>query len=518
MALSVIDTQGLSDSVLYSQVMSGLKAAYAKYGVGNGNYPNVKGILTDRVLNNVWLKNNLDARIFIDGKGITSVASMDTRASSVRVPLMAPPPYAPRTMGVTNYPGSTINGTPGNDGLENNTLPNTIQTDGVDVPFNQLYDKSTVVYKVSQNMVSLDLLGKYNSMIPEAAANMRDTTIIAAQAGNGLYRASKTSNGNLVAVNLSDNSEGYLQSVMNGLISTMTNPATSWDEGVVQYDLEDCVIVMKQSFWNKLFTVKNGILVNGGNVTPEMMLGGAFTRDGRPLGKNIRGEYSGVQIKVVPDSYWYQAAAYLNLSAEQFAEFAKIQAYIASADGTAVGQLDTSINPIPNPGNAIGTKIQTLFQWGVEVVRDSSIGMIVATANDFADFTNPMSAKPVLIAPADFNKVISSYGNTYVNYGDTQKLGFVGGDIATSVTFTVQTSASGNAVIKNATLDIIDAKGETKGFSNNGDGTYNFVVDRNSTASVLITAPGFEESQVTISKTDTAEAEFAKTVQLTPEE
>lgn len=514
MSLSVIDNTGLNDATVYAQVMAGLRGAYSKYGVGPGNYPNAKGILTDRILNNVWLKNNLDARIYIDGKGITSIISMDARASSVRVPLMLPPPYAPRTLDINNCNGESTGGTPGNDGLENNCLPNTIQTDGVDVTFNQIYDRATVIHKVSQNMVTLELLGKYNSMIPETAANMRDTTIMAAQIGNALYRASQKGNGNLIAYNpASANTEGYIQGIMNGLISAMTNPATSWDEGIVQYDLDSCVIIMRQRFWNLLFRINNGALVNGGNMTPEMLMGGAFTKDGRPLGKNVRGIYSGVQIKVVPDSYWYQAAAYLGLTKEQFAQFDKVEAFIASADGTAVGQLDASINPIPNPGNGIGTKIQTLFQWGVQVVRPSSIAAIVSTANDFGDFTNPVTEKPNLIAPANFNAVISQYGNTYVNYGDCNKIGVVGGDIATTVTLTI--TGTGSANITDATLRIVDGEGKVKGFSNNGDGTYNFVLNRGTTATVDITAPGYNPATLNITAENTATDKYTATQVLT---
>lgn len=507
--LSIVDTHGLSDSVVYSQVLSGIKGAYNKYGVGDGNYPNVKGILTDRILNNIWLKNNLDARIFIDGKGITSVISMDARASSVRVPLMAPPPFAPRTISVDQCGNNGITGTPGNDGLENNCLPNTVQTDGVDVVFNQVYDRATVVYKVSQNMLSMDLLGKYNSMLPEAAANMRDTTILAAHIGNGLHRGALKGNSNIVTVDMSKaDQEGYLQEVMNGLISTMTNPATSWDEGVVQYDLDSCVIVMKQAFWNKLFRINNGVLVNGGNMTPEMLMGGAFTKTGEPLGKNVRGIYSGVQIKVVPDSYWFQAAAYMGLTPEQFAEFDKVQAYIASSDGTAVGQLDASVNPIPNPGNAIGTKIQTLWQWGVNVVRGSSIGVIVTS-----DFVNPINVKPNLVAPANFNEIIKTYGNIHVNYGDCRKLGFVGGDIATSVTLTI-TGASSEK-ITNAGLKIVDGDGQVKGYTNNGDGTYNFVLTRGGTATVEVVATGYNTETISITKENTATATYAVSQALT---
>ena len=123
---AVIDTEGLSDKVLYSQVMTNLRTAYDNYGVGNGNYPNASDILTDRILNNIWLKNILDARIFADGMGITSRTGVEG-ASIVRVPIMAPPRYSMRTITINASLNGVLQGTPGNDGLENRNLPNAIQ-------------------------------------------------------------------------------------------------------------------------------------------------------------------------------------------------------------------------------------------------------------------------------------------------------------------------------------------------------------------------------------------------------
>ena len=96
--MAVVETSGLSDRILYSQVMTNLGRAYEQYGVGDGNFPNVEDILTDRILYNVWMRNNLNARIFIDGMGITSRTAQDAKASSVRVPIMMPPRYKPRTI------------------------------------------------------------------------------------------------------------------------------------------------------------------------------------------------------------------------------------------------------------------------------------------------------------------------------------------------------------------------------------------------------------------------------------
>lgn len=39
--------------------------------------------------------------------------------------------------------------------MENRNLPNAIQTNGIDLPLNQVYDDATVIYQLSQNMVSL---------------------------------------------------------------------------------------------------------------------------------------------------------------------------------------------------------------------------------------------------------------------------------------------------------------------------------------------------------------------------
>ena len=418
----VIETSGLGDRVLYSQVMANLRQAYDNYGVGNGNYPNAEGILTDRILANVWMKNILDAKIFADGLGVTSRTGGEN-ASIIRVPIMAPPRYSMRTITLGTALNGQLTGTPGNDGLENRNLPNAIQTNGVDVPLNQVYDDATIIYQLSQNMVSLPLAAEYTAMIPGTVANMEDTTILATHVMGALSRAAGTENSNVIPVDLSNTSEGYLQGIMNQLIGAMTNPQTAWSEGIVQYRLEDSIIVMKQSFFNLLFSVKNGALVSASNLAQEMLLGGAFTADGKPKGNNIRGQYSGVWIKVVPDSYWRQAAALMGITtAETYAQFDKVQAYVANAMGFAFARAEATINPIPNPGNAIGTKIQNLFRWGAAMTRGSAAAVIVATENNLTDFTNPITANGNLVAPASFNTTIGAYGVNNVDYGNVSKI------------------------------------------------------------------------------------------------
>lgn len=514
----VIETNGISDSVLYSQVMAGLTKSYNDYGKGNGNYPNVQNILTDRALYNVWMRNLLNARVFADGMGFMSRTALDTRASSVRVPIMAPPSYSPRTLQIQAYPGAVIPGTPGNSGLENTELPDHVETNGVDIPFNQLYDKATVIYQLSQDMVSLPIAAEYTKMIPEAVANMEDSSILATQLVGGLARAADTENSNIIPVNLSSTTKGYLQQVMNQLIGTMTNPQTSWSEGAVFYPLEECIIVMKQSFFDKLFSIENGVLLSAGDLPQRMLLGGGFTEDGKMIGRLTRGIYSSVYVKVVPDSYWRQAAAYAGITSDTYAEFDKVQAYIANAEGTGFGRASTTINPIPNPGNAVGTKIQNLWRWGAGVTRPSSIGMIVSSpAGNLSDFTNPITADGrAIVAPQNFNETVKSYGFANADYGSGAKVGVY--DNATTTTVTLTVTGTSSAKLSDALLKITKKDGATVGYTNNADGTYTFVLSRGDEASVGVTAEGYQPATVSISSTNTAAATYAVTQALTAEE
>lgn len=509
---TVIDTQGLSDKVLYSQVMTNLVAAYNQYGVGPGNYPKVDNILTDRILANIWMKNILDARIFADGMGITSRTGVEG-AALVRVPIMAPPRYAMRTISIGATLNGVLQGTPGNDGLENRNLPNTVQTNGVDLPLNQVYDDATIIYQLSQNMVSLPLAAEYTAMIPKTVANMEDSTVMAVHLKGALARAAGTENSNVIPVNLDNTTEGYLQQIMNSLIGMMTNPQTAWSEGIVQFNLDESVIVVKQSFFNRLFSVRNGALVSASNLAQEMLLGGAFTKDGRPKGGNIRGEYSGVWIKVVPDSYWRQAAALDGITGANYAQFDKIQGYIANAAGFAFGRAEATINPIPNPGNAVGTKIQNLFRWGAAQVRPSAAAVIVASANNLADFTNPVTENGNIVAPDSFDDTIKSYGVSNVDYGRQSKIGVYEGANTTTVTLTVTGAES--AKVNNAALSITKGDGNPVGYINKADGTYTFVLGRGDTAKVSIQAAGYTPATVEITATNTAAATYAVTQALT---
>ena len=510
--MAVIETNGLSDRALYSQVVAGIGKAYENYGVGDGNFPNVDDIMTDRVLYNIWERNNLNERIFIDGKGITARTAKDARASSVRVPLMAPPRYAPRTISTNQSINGVLKGTPGNDGLENTNIPQGLATNGVEINFNQIYDDAAVIYELSERMLSLPLVAEYTRMIPDVVANMQDSTVMATQIKAGLYQATQNGNKSLVGVDLTKTDDGYLQKKMNELIGLMTNPATTWAEGVIQYDLETSVIVMKQSFFNELLSVKNGAIVNGGNLAQEMLVRGAFTEDGRPKGNLIRGMYSNVYIKVVPDSYWRQAAAYAGINANQYAQWDKVLAYIANSEGTGMGRGATMINPIPNGGNGIGTKIQNLWQWGVSVIRPSSVGLIVSSSGGtLTDFVNPVSEQGNIVAPADFDEIVKSYGFDS-NYGNVQKVGVYDSEKTTTVTLTVTGTSS--AKIGYAVLDITSNK-KPIGYTNNADGTYTFVLGRGNTASVKISAKGYQDAVLAVSASDTATATKALTQALT---
>lgn len=511
----VIDTEGLSDSVLYAQVMSGLTNSYNNYGIGNGNYPNAQDILTDRALYNVWMRNLLNSKIYADGMGYTSRTAQAEGVSSVRVPIMAPPTYAPRTISISPYTGVTVPGTPGNSGLENNQLPETLETNGVDIYFNQLYDKATIIYQVSQDMLRLPLAAERTRLIPEAVANMEDSTILATQLVGGLARAAETENSNVVPVNLSSITTGSLQQAMNKLIGTMTNPQTTWAEGAVYYPLDECVIMMKQSFFDLLFSINQGAIVSAGDLPQKILIGGAITDDGKIVGRNIRGMYSSVYIKVVPDSYWRQAAAYAGITASTFAEFNKVQAFIANAEGTGFGRASTTINPIPNPGNAVGTKIQNLWRWGAAVTRPSSIGIMVSTENNLADFTNPISATGTpIVAPASFNDTIKSYGFTNTNYGNSSTVGVYDSNNVTVVTLTVQDNTS-SSPITDASLVITQATGATVGYTNNADGTYTFILPRGGEANVTVSAPSYTAATVQITSSNTNAATYAVTQKLT---
>lgn len=507
----VIETSGLSDKVLYSQVMTNLRAAYNNYGVGDGNYPKAEGILVDRILENIWMKNILDARIFADGMGITSRTGA-SNAAMVRVPIMAPPRYSMRTISIDASLNGRLNGTPGNDGLENRNLPNTVQTNGVDILLNQVYDDATVIYELSQEMVSLPLAAEYTKMIPGTVANMEDTTILATHLKGALARAAEADNANVIPVDLSNTTEGYLQQIMNSLVGAMTNPQTTWSEGIVQYRLEDSVIVMKQSFFNRLFSVRNGALVSASNLAQEMLLGGAITADGKPKGGNIRGQYSGVWIKVVPDSYWRQAAALIGITSENYAQYDKIQAYIANAMGFAFGRARATINPIPNPGNAIGTKIQNLFRWGASMTRGSAAAVVIATENNLADFVNPVDESGRIVAPDSFNDIIKSYG-VPADYGDASKIGVYEGNNTTTVTLTV--TGTDSAAVANAALAVTKGDGSLVGYVNNANGTYTFVLGRGETATVEVSATGYQNATVSITATNTAAATYAATQALT---
>ena len=512
--MAVIETNGLSDSALYAQVMAGIRGAYENYGIGNGNYPNAEDMLTDRGLYNIWMKNMLDAKIYADGMGYISMTAQAAGVSSVRVPIMAPPPYSPRTITIQAYPGYNFPGTPGNSGLENKNLPDVPQGDGVEVVFNQIYDRATVIHKLSQNMVSLPIAAERTKLIPRAVANMEDSSLLATQLIGGLARAAATENSNIIPVDLTNITEGSLQQVMNKLIGTMTNPQTSWSEGIVQFDLEDSVIMMKQSFFDLLFSIKQGVVVPAGDLPQRILIGGGISEDGRMLGRNIRGIYSSVYIKVVPDSYWRQAAAYAGITSDTYAQFDKVQAFIANSVGTGFGRSLTDINPIPNPGNSIGTKIQTLFQWGSAITRPASIGMIVSTENNLTDFVNPIGQDGrAVVAPADFNETIKSYGFSNANYGNNASVGVYDSAKVSVITLTVQTD--GSSPINNASLVVTKtASGENIGYTNNADGTYTIIVPRSTELSISVSAVGYTTSSVSVSTSNTATATYATTTQL----
>ena len=245
-----------------------------------------------------------------------------------------------------------------------------------------------------------------------------------------------------------------------------------------------------------------------------MLIGGGITEDGQMIGTLTRGVYSTVYIKVVPDSYWRQAAAYAGITSDNYAEFNKVQAYIANAEGTGFGRSSTIINPIPNTGNAVGTKIQNLWQWGAGVTRPSSIGMIVATASNLSDFTNPVDKDgKAVVAPKNFNEVIKSYGFSNADYGEGASVAVYESKNTTTVTLTL--TGTSNAAVKNALLTITKADKSTLGYTNNADGSYSFVLGRGEAASVAVSAAGYNAATVSITAANTTASTYAVTQALT---
>ena len=157
---------------------------------------------------------------------------------------------------------------------------------------------------------------------------MQDADILATHIGAGLAQASKSGNSNIIAYNPSTTTTGYLQAIMNSLATALSNVRGSYKEGIVSYPREKSVFVLRWGVFNKLMSINNGALVNS-DIAQRILLNGYLDDTGeRLLGSYIYGRYLGIYIKVLPDEMFDTAAATLNLSAEQYAQWNKVVGYI----------------------------------------------------------------------------------------------------------------------------------------------------------------------------------------------
>ena len=152
---NIIST-GLSDTQVYLQNAANLKAPF-NLTKQSGQYPAFGDIMVNRRIASMWQLIHLDARIFVDGLGVTSMSAEAEDAAGVRIPFLAPPPRRMRTLGITPCIGGTPSGTPGNSGPFNVNLPNGMQTNAVDIWFNQLYDEAAQISRDQMRMIGQNL-------------------------------------------------------------------------------------------------------------------------------------------------------------------------------------------------------------------------------------------------------------------------------------------------------------------------------------------------------------------------
>ena len=210
-------------------------------------------------------------------------------------------------------------------------------------------------------------------------------------------------------------------------------------------------------------------------------------------------------IKVVPDELWITVAALLRIPASQLAAWNKIGGYICNAAGTYHGRASVLTEVDKAPTTSMGFLVRNDWQWGTQVARPTSIALLIDTANNGADFANPVTTFDGVVSPRDLEATIQSYYNAVPASGTIQAVGVSPSTLVTNVTLTVNvTEDSVSTPITDATLIVVDENGARVSFGNNGDGTYNFTLNRASTATVTITAPGYVTSTLNVSESDTA--------------
>ena len=517
MSEMVIST-GLSDSQLYMQAVANVAAAF-KVDAHSGQYPPVGNVLVNRRLANRWLVTNLASRAFVDGLGVTSVGAEAENVGMIRFPLMYMPPRIKRTLAHKMCPADNeANGTTGNNLPFNRNLPHGVQTDGFDLKFMQEYDEAAQVSRVNMRLIGsdLDLLGQYTSNVPKTVGFLQDADILATHVASALTRASKSGNSNIIPYNPETDTDGYLQSVMNALASALSNVRGSYKEGIISYPREKSVFVLRWSVFNKLMTIKNGALVNS-DIAQRIILNGYLDDSGNKLmGSYIYGQYMGIYIKVIPDEMWDTAAATLNLTAAQYAQWNKVVGYIGKAEGTLFGMSANVTDVDKSPTTSIGYIIRNDWGWGIKAIRDSSIALLVSTANNLTDFTNPITSFDDINSPADMESIIEGYQDADSSEQTVQRVGVTAPSLVTEVTLTV--TGTGSANVKNADVTVRAEDGTYPTVSNKEDGKYVFTLPRASTATVTIAADGYQAAAVNISATNTATATYATTQALTAEE
>lgn len=514
MSEMVIST-GLSDSQLYMQAVANVAAPF-KVDAHSGQYPLVGNVLVNRRLANRWLVTNLASRAFVDGLGVTSVGAEAENVGMIRFPLMYMPPRIKRTLAHKMCPTDDgTNGTTGNNLPFNRNLPHGVQTDGFDLKFMQEYDEAAQVSRVNMRLIGsdLDLLGQYTSNVPKTVGFLQDADILATHVASALTRASRSGNSNIIPYNPSTDTDGYLQSVMNALASALSNVRGSYKEGIISYPREKSVFVLRWSVFNKLMTIKNGALVNS-DIAQRILLNGYLDDSGNKLmGSYIYGQYMGIYIKVIPDEMWDTAAATLNLTSEQYAQWNKVVGYIANAEGTLFGMSANVTDVDKSPTTSIGYIIRNDWGWGIKAIRDSSIALLVSTSNNLTDFTNPITSFDDINSPADMESIIESYQDADSSEQTVQRVGVTAPSLVTEVTLTV--TGTGSTNVTNADVTVRAEDGTYPTVSNKEDGKYVFTLPRASTATVTIAADGYQAAAVSISAANTATATYATTQALT---
>lgn len=510
---NIIST-GLSDTQVYLQNAANLKAPF-NITKTSGQFPAFGDIMVNRRLASMWQLVHLDARIFVDGLGVTSMSAEAEDAAGVRIPFLIPPPRRMRTLNIKPCINGDGSGTPGNGGPFNINLPNGMQTNAVDIWFNQLYDEAAQISRDQMRMIgnNLDILGQYTSYIPQVTAMLMDAEIMATQIGSALGYSGSVSNGNILAYNSATDTKGYMQNIMNSLRTSLSNVRNGYVDGIISYPVEKSVFILRYKVFNKLMTIDNGAIVNS-DIGQRILLNGKFDDTGtRYLGGAVMGIYGGIVIKVVPDEIFDMAAGLLNLTPTEKDQFDKIDGYICNGIGTYFGRASIVTDVDKAPTTSIGMIVRNDWRWGTQVTRPSSITLLIDSANNLGDFTNPVPTFTGVISPNDLEAVMQTYKDRDLLVGDSsmQRVGF--GGLLTDVTLTLTGTSS--AAVGNATLVVMDEDGTSQSFHNNGDGTYNFVLNRGSAATVEITAPGYQTATLDVTAADTATATKALTKALT---